>query len=48
MIPQVEPVHVAWRAAMPHNDPYNFEPVASSTDKFLITSHQLRIEGGNA
>ena len=46
MIPQVEPVHVAWRAAMPHNDPYNFEPVASSTDKFLITSTSFALRAG--
>ena len=46
MIPQVEPVHVAWRAAMPHNDPYRFEPVASSTDKFLITSTSFALRAG--
>ena len=46
LIPQVEPVHVAGRAVMPHNDPYRFEPVASSTDKFLITSTSTPLRAG--
>ena len=46
MIPQVEPSKVAGRAALPHSDPYQFEPNVSSIDKFLITSTSTPLRAG--
>ena len=46
LIPQVEPVHVAGRAAVSNNDPFSFEPVDSSMDKFLITSTSFALRAG--
>ena len=46
LIPQVEPVKVAGRAALPTNDPYSFEPNTASIDKFLLTSSSTALRAG--
>ena len=45
-IPQVEPMKVAGRAALPHGDPYQFEPNISSMDKFRLTSTSTALQAG--
>lgn len=46
MIPQVEPIKVAGRAVLSHDDPYEFEPNTTSMDKFLITSTSAPLRAG--
>ena len=46
LISQVDPVHVAGRAAVPTHDPYDFEPNPSSIDKFLLSSTSVPLHAG--
>ena len=46
LIPQVEPMKVADRSALPLDDPYQFEPNTSSIDKFLLTSTSTPLQAG--
>ena len=46
LIPQVEPVKVSGRAALPSEDPLRFEPNSSSIDKFLLTSSSAPLRAG--
>ena len=46
LITQIEPVHMAGRAAVSSNDPYKFEALDSSMDKFLITSSSFALRAG--
>ena len=46
LIPEVEPMNVAGRAVVSHDDPYQFEPNTSSMDKFLITSSSTALRAG--
>jgi selenocysteine lyase/cysteine desulfurase len=46
LIPQVEPMKVADRSALPLDDPYQFEPNTSSIDKFLLTSTSAPLRAG--
>ena len=46
MIPQVQPVHVAGRAVLPHEGPEDMEPETASIDKFLGTSTSTALQAG--
>ena len=46
LIPQVEPVYVSGRAAVPQKDPTRFEPSAPSIDRFLLTSSSTALRAG--
>ena len=46
MIPQVQPVHVAGRAVLPHKGPEDMEPETASIDKFLGTSTSTALQAG--
>ena len=46
LIPRLEPVQVASRAADSMVDPHRFEPVTSSMDKFLLTSASTALYAG--
>jgi selenocysteine lyase/cysteine desulfurase len=46
LIPMVQPVHVAGGAALPMDNPYGFQPVESSIDKFSPTSTSVPIQAG--
>jgi len=46
LIPQVEPMKVAGRAALPLNDPYHFEANTSSIEKFHLTSASAALRAG--
>ena len=46
MIPQVQPVHVAGRAVLPHGGPEDMEPETVSIDKFLGTSTSTALQAG--
>ena len=46
MIPQVEPMKVAGRAVVSHEDPYEFEPETASMDKFLLSSTSSALYSG--
>ena len=46
LIPQVEPMQVAGRSALPQDNPHSFEPNTSSMDKFLLTSSSTALRAG--
>jgi selenocysteine lyase/cysteine desulfurase len=46
LIPLVQPVHVAGGAALPTDNPYSFQPVETSIDKFSPTSTSVPIQAG--
>ena len=46
LIPQVEPIHVAGRAAVPGHDPHWFEASTGSIDKFSLTSSSAALRAG--
>ena len=46
MISQVQPVHVAGRAVLPHGGPEDMEPETASIDKFLGTSTSTALQAG--
>ena len=46
MISQVEPMKVAGRAVVSHEDPYEFEPETASMDKFLLSSTSAALYSG--
>ncbi len=46
LIPQVEPIHVAGRAAVSGQDPHRFEASTGSIDKFSLTSSSAALRAG--
>ena len=46
MIPQVQPVHVAGRAVMPHDGPEDMEPEIASIDKLKGSSTSTALQAG--
>ena len=46
MISEVQPVHVAGRAVLPHEGPEDMEPETASIDKFLGTSTSTALQAG--
>lgn len=46
LIPSVDPVHVAGRAVTSTEDPYNFQPVPATIDKFLLSSTSAPLQAG--
>jgi L-cysteine/cystine lyase len=46
LIAQVEPVHVAGKAALPAESPYEFQPNESTIEKFLLTSTSAPLQTG--
>ena len=48
LIPLVEPVVVSSKAVRSHEDPYSFEPLTDSMDKFLTTTTSTALQAGMA
>ncbi len=46
LIPQVQPVHVAGRAVVSHDDPFRFEENTDSIDKFTLSSSSYALRAG--